>query len=264
MSSRVPTSVGFSWARLAARGGGAGPHRDGWGVAFFDGADAVVLREPAAASDSELARYIERHPPPSGLVISHIRLATHGECSLRNTQPFTRELGGRKHVFAHNGELAGIEQQSNFQPKRFKPVGVTDSELVFCELMDRLGPLWDRIGDRVPSLVKRMNLIVELAAELRPFGPANFLYTDSDVLFVHAHRRTQVDGAIAPPGLHVLHRTCEECLPDMAGSGVTLTTVQQTLTLAASVPLTDEPWRPLAEGEVLAIRGGEILVNRLP
>jgi predicted glutamine amidotransferase len=32
----------------------------------------------------------------------------------------------------------------------------------------------------------------------------------------------------------------------------------------ASVPLTDEAWRPLAEGELLAVRGGELLATRLP
>jgi glutamine amidotransferase len=32
----------------------------------------------------------------------------------------------------------------------------------------------------------------------------------------------------------------------------------------ASVPLTEDDWRPLAEGEVLAVRGGEILDRRLP
>lgn len=30
----------------------------------------------------------------------------------------------------------------------------------------------------------------------------------------------------------------------------------------ASVPLTDEAWRPLAEGELLAVRAGEVLVTR--
>jgi hypothetical protein len=32
----------------------------------------------------------------------------------------------------------------------------------------------------------------------------------------------------------------------------------------ASVPLTDEPWHALCEGEVIAIRGGELAGRRVP
>ena len=264
MSSRIPTSVSFSFERLARRGGHEGPHRDGWGVAFYEGRDALLLREPLAASESELVHFTERHGPPSELVISHIRLATHGERALRNTQPFARELGGHTHVFAHNGELDGIARHRGLAPGRFHPIGDTDSEQAFCMLLDRLATLWDEAGDRLPSLEGRLDVLAAFAAELRPMGPANFLYADGDTLFVHAHRRTELNDDTVLPGLFVLERTCREEMPHLSGSGVALATVHQALTLAASVPLTDEPWRPLARGEVLAIAEGRILESRLP
>ena len=264
MSSRIPTSVSFSFERLARRGGHEGPHRDGWGVAFYEGREAFLLREPLAASESELVHFIERHGPPSELVISHIRLATHGERALRNTQPFTRELGGHNHVFAHNGDLGDIARQSDFVHGRFRPVGDTDSEQAFCVLLNRLSVLWDGAGDRLPPLEDRIEIVAAFAAGLRPFGPANFLYADGDTLFVHAHRRTEANDVTVLPGLYVLERACREDMPHLSGSGVALTTVQQALTLVASVPLTDEPWRPLAEGEVLAIAEGRILESRVP
>lgn len=261
MSSRNPTMVGFSLERLVRRGGAEGPHRDGWGVAFFAGNDASLLREPNAASDSALARCIEHNTLPSELVISHIRLATRGERALRNTQPFARELGGRTHVFAHNGELDGLRPEVGSSSHRFRPVGETDSEAAFCQLLMRLAPLWDQtLG--VPALSARLDRVTEFAAAIRPFGPANFLYADSDALFVHAHQRTQPDGNMGPPGLYVLERNCWEGMPDMAGSGITLSAVQQALTLVATVPLTDESWRPMAEGEVLAIAAGRIVDRR--
>ena len=46
------------------------------------------------------------------LAISHIRHAARGSLSLANTQPFTRELAGRSHVFAHNGDLPGVNSVS--------------------------------------------------------------------------------------------------------------------------------------------------------
>ena len=262
MSSRMPTSVGFSLERLARRGGAEGPHSDGWGVAYYAGRDVLLLREPGAASESDLVRFVEQHGPPSELVMSHIRLATHGERALHNSQPFMRELGGRMHVFAHNGELDGIARRSGRGSHRFRPVGVTDSELAFCSLLDRVAPLWDDCDGEIPGAEARLSLVTEFAAEIRRFGIANFLYADSEILFVHAHHRIMSGSREMLPGLYVLERSCEEEVPDMSGSGVVLNTVQQALTLVASVPLTDEDWQQVAEGEVLAIRGGEILAQR--
>lgn len=263
VSSRLPTTVGFTLERLARRGGVEGPHRDGWGVAFYDERDVFLLREPRAAAESELVQYIEQHAPPSRLVISHIRRATHGEPALRNTQPFIRELGGSTHVFAHNGELTGIERRRDFIPGRFRPIGDTDSELVFCSLLDRLDGLWSATGG-LPALTDRLAIVAEFAAELRGFGPANFLYADGDALFAHAHKRIQPDGHTGPPGLHLLQRHCEESASDLATSGVTLTTVPQDTCLLASVPLTDESWQPLAEGEVITITHGRIVGRHRP
>lgn len=264
MSSRAPTTVSFSLEQLARRGGAEGPHRDGWGVGFYESNDVFLLREPKAASESALVQYIEQHAPPSSLVISHIRRATHGDRGLRNTQPFIRELAGRTHLFAHNGDLRGIEQSHEFLPGRFLPVGDTDSERAFCNLLERLTPLWEASGGSVPPLASRLDVVTIFAADLRPLGPANFLYADADVLFVHAHRRQQPNGDEGPPGLYLLQRSCPEMEDELSGAGVTLTREQQEVTLVASVPLTDEPWRALDEGEVVVLAGGEVLESRLP
>ena len=94
MSSRYPTTVGFSLETLARRGGLEGPNKDGWGVAYFEGNDVFLLRETV----------------------------------LHNTQPFQRELGGRAHVFIHNGDLVGVRDACHLESRRFRPIGDTDSE----------------------------------------------------------------------------------------------------------------------------------------
>ena len=262
MSSRMPTTVGFSLELLARRGGADGPHRDGWGVGYYAGPDVLLLREPAAASESSLVRHIEQKGPPSELVVSHIRLATRGERALQNTQPFMRELGGYSHLFAHNGELDGLDALPGVRNRRFRPIGSTDSEAAFCGLMNRLEDLWGGAADGPPAIDSRLDLVAEFASRLREFGIANFLYADGDALFVHADHRIPPGSEKVLPGLHVLTRGCEEEVPDMSGAGVTLITVQQTLTLVASEPLTDEAWQPLTRGEVLAVQGGAV-VRRL-
>lgn len=264
MSSAQPARLTFSLEALAARGGTAGTMGDGWGVAFYQGFDVALFREPLAAGDSALVRYLETQGPSTNLAISHIRHATQGSVQLSNTQPFVRELGGRTHVFAHNGQLPGIENNTVFELGGHLPVGQTDSEHAFCALLARLRPLWDTV--KPPSLEARLLLLTTFAADLRALGPANFFYADGDALFAHGNRRLQrASGRIEPPGLWVLQRHCPPMnAPTRHDDGLSVDLADQTLVLIASVPLTDEAWRPLAEGELLAVRAGEVLTSQLP
>lgn len=259
LSMSRPARLTFSLHTLAARGGLDGGTRDGWGVAFYQGKDVALFREPLAAGNSELVRYLETEGPGTRLAISHIRHATQGDVQLSNTQPFARELGGRMHVFAHNGHLPGVEDSPTMPLGARRPVGQTDSEHAFCALLERLRTLW-RAG-QVPPLDTRLSLLAEFARDLRALGPANFLYADGDALFAHGDRRIQPAlGRIEPPGLWVLQRHCTppEPPPESQG-GVSVERGERAIAWIASVPLTDEAWRPLGAGELLAARAGELL-----
>ncbi|MBT8092932.1 MAG: class II glutamine amidotransferase [Gammaproteobacteria bacterium] len=259
MSSRFPTSVGFSLETLARRGGHDGPHKDGWGVAYFEDHDVFLLRESSPAAESGLVRFMEANGPPSNLVLSHIRLATQGEAALRNTQPFQRELAGRAHVFAHNGDLADVRNQCRLVSNRFTPVGDTDSEIAFCQLLEKLSPVWEKTCGKLPSVESRIEVVARFAASLRPLGSFNFIYSDGDTLFAHAHRRIQSDGETRPPGLHILTRASNQQAVDLSESGIMLSPLAQEMSLVASVPLTDdEPWKPISEGEVIALQQGSV------
>ena len=250
LSSRLPTTVTLSMRLLARRGSRAMRLGDGWGVAFHTGDDALLIKQAEPANESAWVDFLETRQIRSHIVVSHIRHATQGEVSLRNTQPFTRELGGRVHVFAHNGKLPGIERRFARAFRRFRPIGNTDSEVAFCVLLERLAPLWDAYP---PSPAERVAAVTALASELRELGPANFLYSDGELLIAHGHRRTQSDGHIAPPGLTTLTRSCAVDPDALEPAGVTLRGGQLVI-LFASVPLTNEPWRPLEEGEIRVAR----------
>jgi len=269
ISSQLPTQTGFSLEKLASHsryeGDGKYSSRDGWGVAYYEGKDITLLREPQAAIDSQLVQFIEQHIPPTQLLISHIRKATQGNRALCNTQPFARELGGCIHVFAHNGDVTGIQNHTDFIADCFHPVGGTDSEHAFCYLMDKLTPLWKNKHQTKPLLRDRFEVVCAFAKQLRQFGPANFLYSDSDVLFAHAHKRRQENGEIKPPGLFMLNRQSNgESQQAFNQHGLSMSQApthlqheQQEVAIVASVPLTDENWHPLEEGEVLVLLKGK-------
>jgi glutamine amidotransferase len=260
MSSRRPSRLTFSLETLAAHSRPPGKHRDGWGAAFFRDNDVALFREPAAASDSALVRFLEAQGPSTMLAISHIRHATRGEVGLANTQPFARELAGRMHVFAHNGHLPAIDQTGGLGFDRYRPVGTTDSEHAFCALLQRLHGLWASASG-VPLLEERLAVIAQFAAELRELGPANFLYADGDALFAHGDRRLQAaTGKAEPPGLHLLSRRCNDDDEPVHAQGLSVGPGFGEVLLIASVPLTEEKWRPVAHGEVVAASAGRVLV----
>ncbi len=264
LTSLRTTRLTFSLETLAAHGAGTGRYRDGWGTAFYQGNDVALYREPSAAGDSALVRYLEAQGPDTTLAISHIRRATLGAISLANTQPFARQLAGRTHVFAHNGHLPDIERSATVRFDRYRPVGTTDSEQAFCALLERMAAL--RGSSTVPPpLHERLEVVARFAADLRELGPANFLYADGETLFAHGHRRLNPDtGKILPPGLFI--HSCECVDPDepVRASGVSIAAGFQKMTMLASVPLSSENWRPLAEGEVVAVSAGSVVGSALP
>ncbi|MEJ2238904.1 MAG: class II glutamine amidotransferase [Gemmatimonadales bacterium] len=258
MASRLPASVNLSLEEFAKHGGQTGGHQDGWGIAYYDDGDALLIREPRPASRSAHMNFV-RGQFGSTLVISHIRKATMGSLSLKNTQPFARELAGRVHVFAHNGMLPGIFETLGLSTRHYQPMGETDSEYAFCVLLERLAAIW--IDNRSsPPLDERLAVVAEFASQIRELGPANFIYCDSEVIIAHGHKRKHSEGT-RPPGLHFLCRSCEdEPTPvDVAGLNISTRYDSQDLVLLASVPLSDESWTPLKEGELLLLQGGYVV-----
>ncbi|MFK7815190.1 MAG: class II glutamine amidotransferase [Gammaproteobacteria bacterium] len=261
ISSNYPTSVTFSLAEFSKHGGLMGPHKDGWGIAFYADKDAQIIKEANSASDSECLKFVRNHHIQSKYIISHIRKATQGEIAVENTQPFSRELGGRMHVFAHNGDLYGITNDKKLKHSIAHPMGNTDSEYAFCSLMNLLNASWN--ANQAPSIQERIDLVAYFSSLIRAYGPANFIYSDSELLFAHGHKRTHNDERnFRPPGLHVLPRTCLidiENKPIISGLDIQPTQIEQKVILVASVPLSTESWQPLDEGELIVLKDGAII-----
>ncbi|MDB6060649.1 MAG: putative glutamine amidotransferase, class-II [Verrucomicrobiaceae bacterium] len=255
VSSREPTTVQISLAEFAKRGGLTGPHIDGWGIAFFGDGDVQLIREPKPSADSAHLRFIHDQHIPSALVISHIRRATQGSVCLRNTQPFIRELGGRPHTFAHNGDLVDIHRHIDLINSPYRAIGDTDSEYAFCYLLSLLQPLWN--GNQSPSLAQRFEAFNRFAQHMTEFGAANFLYSDGEFLFVHSHYRRYDDNTVCQHGLFMLNRRNHEH-EILAGIDVDS---DQEMVLLASAPLSGEEWESLPEHTALAIQDGRVVLR---
>lgn len=255
ISTAQPVRLSLSLARFARHGGLEGLHGDGWGLAWYEQGDAQLIREAAACARSETAHWLTGRHRPSMLFLGHIRHATQGDVALRNTQPFQREAGGATHLFAHNGDLNGfIHNPKRFATGHFNPVGETDSERAFCVLMARMAAVWQ---DGRPDQDVRLALVADFAARMRQLGPANFLYSDGELLFAHSDRRRQSNGETTSPGLHMLEVEASDS-GDIDGIDMEHYSGVPTV-LLASVPLDDRQWEALPEGEVLMFSHGQLL-----
>ncbi|MEX2482195.1 MAG: class II glutamine amidotransferase [Gammaproteobacteria bacterium] len=262
ISSNLPATVDLSLNRFAQHGGRTGRHHDGWGIAYFEGRDVRLIKEAEAAADSAWIRFLNAHSLRSPLVVAHVRHATVGVRSYANTQPFLRELGGHAQVFAHNGDLPALADTPYSSTHRFQAIGETDSERAFCLLLDRLAGCWQDAAE-IPTLERRLDAVAGFATILREYGPANFLYADGDVLFAHGDRRfNTATRRTSAPGLVTLGRWCRGDERGFVTDGLVVGGTAQMITLIASVPLTDEAWEPLSEGEVIAVTAGRIVARR--
>ncbi|SEI78285.1 glutamine amidotransferase [Azotobacter beijerinckii] len=244
MSANVPTDIVFSFTGLMQRGGRTGPHRDGWGIAFYEGRGVRLFQDPAASADSEVARLVQRYPIKSELVIGHIRQANVGRICLANTHPFVRELWGRNWCFAHNGQLADFQPPAGF----YRPVGDTDSERAFCDLLNRLREAFPEPVDvwtLLPTLVGACN-------EYRSKGVFNCLLGNGDWLFSFCSTKLAQITRRAPFGPARLKDA------DLTVDFQAETTPNDVVTVLATEPLTaNETWLAHRPGEWTLWRLGE-------
>ncbi|MBA3597999.1 MAG: class II glutamine amidotransferase [Methylibium sp.] len=241
MNGNTPTDIVFSFTGFATR---AAEHKDGFGIAFFEGPGVRCFVDHTSASTSPVAAMVKRYPIRSRQVIAHIRKATQGRVALENTHPFVRELWGRYWVFAHNGDL------KDFHPKlhaAFHPVGDTDSERALCWLLQELA----KNHASLPSVQHLTETLRELAAPLAAHGSFNFLLSNGDALWAHASTH-----------LHWLvrqhpFRSARLQDEDLTVNFAELTTPEDRVAVIVTEPLTaDEAWEAFAPGELKVFQGG--------
>lgn len=238
MSANVPTDIVFSFTGLMRRGGATGPHRDGWGIAFYEGKGVRLFRDPAPGADSEIARFVQQYPIKSCIVLSHVRQANRGRICLENTHPFTRELWGRNWVFAHNGQLKGVKR---LPLSHYRPIGTTDSEHVFCWM---LGCVRTRFPTPPRRRERLWQLLRGLCSELDERGVFNCLLSDSKVLYAHCSNSLSWLTRHAPFG----HARLMDV--DVTVDFSLVTTPDDVVTVIATRPLTDnERWVTMESGQ---------------
>jgi glutamine amidotransferase len=219
---------------------------DGSGIGFFDSAGVPVLdKQPEPAfRDPEFAR--EAKHAESVTFVAHVRLATAGGRTVRNTHPFT--MRGR--IMAHNGgigELGRLEAQLGDYASLV--LGDTDSERYFALITQQADAHGGDVGAGIAAAarwiaaslpVSSLNAVLAVRGELWALR-----YPDFHAL--HILQRPAGSGRRSgeAAGLHVRSAMSSVHVPALDAACVVL----------ASEPLDGESgWRMLAPGELVHVR----------
>lgn len=248
MNCNTPTDICFSFTGFQARGGLTDQHRDGWGIAFFEGAGCRLFVDAQATIASPIAELVRNYPIRSKNVIAHIRKATQGAIGLENTHPFQRELWGRYWVFAHNGNLVDYAPALDGS---FLPVGRTDSERAFCAILQALRA---EFGNALPGDDTLFDALARLAARIGTFGEFNFLLSSGGSLFAHCASR--LTWLIRQAPFAAAHLTDQDLTVDFSD----VTDPEDRVAVVATTPLTDnEAWQSATPGSLLQFSEGELV-----
>ena len=142
----------------------------GWGFGFWNEENNKweIVKEPNSLWYEDIEN--EKFNFKSKIIIGHVRLASCGSQSHKNTHPFTRE----KYIFVHNGTVKEIITHPDFKLKEIKPEGETDSEYAFCYILEK-------IKENKENDIKE---ILEIEGEkIKKYGRFNFLFSDGNFLY---------------------------------------------------------------------------------
>jgi transglutaminase-like putative cysteine protease/predicted glutamine amidotransferase len=235
---------------------------DGWGLGYYPKGEpsAAILKEPAPPQTSirsQLALAWEQ--VASSMFVLHIRHATWGALSDANTQPFARTWGRRDWVMAHAGSL---DRKPAEVPGPFEPVGSTDTETIFCGLLNRFVERgWRNLGQ------VDLDVLVGWLAELNEVGGLSMCFTDGRDLLVHADRRGVPLwlGTLAPPYEKIAFGDDDLDLDlTKRGAKARKGAIVCSERLAPRGPDAERAlhWQKLEPGRVLVIREGAVVDER--
>lgn len=167
---------------------------DGWGIAFLDESRDFYSVKKFYHKDRKLLEdmfFKETKKIKSRTLIAHLRKASIGQKCLENCHPFENYIGGHQFVFMHNGSVWPrriLESKLvNHKPKSSDP---TDSELIFCYILDAL----EENGVNLNSWQCMIESINEIILKIRSetfITKLNFVLADRNHIYCYNYDELQ-------------------------------------------------------------------------
>jgi glutamine amidotransferase len=234
---------------IQAFSGHSEQNSDGWGIAWYPDKAVAMVKQPVRWQ-AQQTHFLDSYPGLlSSIYVAHVRHRTTGlDPTYADTHPFARELGGREYSFAHNGTLAGAFWQRPLG--RFRPVGSTDSEYLFCLLLAEL----DKRGAGLETM-QHWKWLHQLLVGFNDHGRLNCILTDGEYLLAYHDKN-------GFKGLTYRHVFLHEDTAKLFGDATVEMKLQADPVnwgcIVATHPLSAEGWLRFLPGEMKVIQNGKV------
>ncbi len=238
----------------------AGSNSLGWGLGWYPGnqASSMVIKDPAARSTQVFTDSLtEWSNFRSNLFFCKIRGAESGY-NQSETQPFTRSFAGADWLFMHNGDLDKAELTKVYtgDSRLLEPVGTTDSELAFCNLLARM----EQNGSRSLSEVDPTE-ILSWFQRFDLFGSADMYLTDGQTVCCF-------HGTKSPKPLRYARLIPPNNLQSLSSSAINIKVDNsldtfRTALVVSSVQFISGDWTGLKPGQMIMSNRGKITWDSL-
>ena len=225
---------------------------DGWGIAYYPDKSVQIFKEHIQINTSKFADFLKNYSfMNSKIFIAHVRRTSVGKNSHKNTHPFCRELNGKEYLFAHNGTICNFNK---LNLGRFKPIGETDSEYMFCHLLNSIQKKkiinWNE---------NEFKWLRQKFSQINKFGKLNCLMSNGEYLFCYH----DIEGY---NGLCFVQRKSPFQIIKLEDLDWKIDlkeekTTSQTGYIIATKRLTDEKWIKFEEGELIIFRNGKMIYS---
>ncbi|GAX15978.1 gamma-glutamyl hercynylcysteine S-oxide hydrolase [Fistulifera solaris] len=270
MNCAAPTDFSFSLKGFCQRGGKTDKHSHGFGLAIYEGRGVRCFHDTLPACQSPIADLVQKYPIKTYNMMAHIRYATQGAVSLENVHPFVRVWKGITMSFCHNGDCPSFANvhTDHFpalgmtRDRLYHPVGDTDSEAVFCAILNALHA---EFPDGLPSLPVLHEFLSDVCQEIVRGAQDtifNFLLgCGPHTLFAYSWPGRR-PGSDVWNGLHYIVReppfsTAKLLDVDYTIDFSTVATEQDRVAVITTKPLTqEEGWREFGKGELIMFDQG--------
>ncbi|MDA8707865.1 class II glutamine amidotransferase [Hellea sp.] len=238
----------------------AGTNTLGWGLGWYPGdqSSSMVIKDPVARSTQVFTDSLSEWSNfRSNIFFCKIRGAESGY-SQSETQPFTRTFAGADWLFMHNGDLDKTELTQVYEgdSRLLEPVGNTDSELAFCNLLARM----EQNGSRGISDVNPTE-ILSWFQRFDQFGSADMYLTDGKTICCFQGTQSQkplrYSRLLPPNNLQSLSSSAVNIALDNSQDTF------RTAVVVSSAEFSSGNWTPLQPGQMIMLNRGKIIWDSL-
>lgn len=236
----------------------SGSHSHGWGLGWYPGnhSSAMIIKDPSARGTQVFTESLTDWSNfRSNIFYCKVRGADRGY-NQAETQPFSRSFAGTDWLFMHNGDLDKSALTKTFEGdvRLLEPIGNTDSELAFCNLLARM----HQNGARSLSEVDPAE-IHSWFQRFDAFGSADMYLSDGQMICCfqgsQSPKRLRYSRLQPPENLNVLNSDPVRVAVDDPRDAF------RTAMVVSSAQFDRGNWTEMKPGQMLMINRGAIMWN---